>query len=557
MDSETAIKLCFEKSGVRRSCVASAIWPNGLIPTRLPEALLKIFPNDFSTITGCKNACRRGEILVDGKKGRTSDIINGGELLTWALKSGDPTFSTMPLDPDRLNNNSTLLDKPLNAYNTPLTLQSSDLLEVVNDLDDADLDLGLEVVYEDDHMGVVIKPQGLPTQGKGGRSAQGLLLARMPSNKRQKTNDKLHHSSPSDHKIESPRRGLTPSNLPGRMAKPTTAHRLDAPTGGLLLCGKTKAAVASLCGLMRQRCVTKRYSALLKGRLDGSGFVSLPLRGQPSVSRFEAIKSYNSFTFGTLTLVSLWPLTGRYHQLRKHCAFLGRPILGDERYRIAHESWLKDAALTADGYITPYEIHCDKNGASSASEGQNNCQKENEQQRFLSFRSEQEVCEYGHQLLLRLGVVEIENEDYNESEGINKSQVQNIAIKKDETNLIKPEKLSDHDRKRKDEKTHNGQETIVEDSTDIDVDGVCTVLHVAGSENKEEQAPKLGVSALRHLSNTDTLLDGSKSPLCLWAVQLKLQHPVLTEVRLLNFDIQHHADRVYKKILKIETKNTL
>jgi hypothetical protein len=77
----------------------------------------------------------------------------------------------------------------------------------------------------------------------------------------------------------------------------------------------------------------RRYSAIVVGRLDGCGRVEKPLGGKSALTTFKAERHVQSMLHGGgVTLVSLWPHTGRTHQLRRHMAHLGKPILGDDRY---------------------------------------------------------------------------------------------------------------------------------------------------------------------------------------------------------------------------------
>ncbi|MEW5966835.1 MAG: RluA family pseudouridine synthase [Pseudomonadota bacterium] len=123
-------------------------------------------------------------------------------------------------------------------------------------------------------------------------------------------------------------------------------HRLDMDTSGLMLMARGAAMQRALSQAFAARAVTKRYVAVVAGRLDapeeGWGTIDLPLigdwpnrprqmvdpvRGKPSVTRWRVL-GYE----GETTRVELEPVTGRSHQLRVHLAALGHPILGDPLY---------------------------------------------------------------------------------------------------------------------------------------------------------------------------------------------------------------------------------
>ncbi|MBP7712215.1 MAG: 23S rRNA pseudouridine(955/2504/2580) synthase RluC [Gammaproteobacteria bacterium] len=120
-------------------------------------------------------------------------------------------------------------------------------------------------------------------------------------------------------------------------------HRLDRETSGCLMVAKRRPTLRALHALLRSGEVTKTYTALLVGRLEGPREVQAPLRknvlqsgervvrtseeGKAAFTRLEPIAHGPE-----VTLVRATPLTGRTHQIRVHAAETGHPVAGDLKY---------------------------------------------------------------------------------------------------------------------------------------------------------------------------------------------------------------------------------
>ena len=205
----------------------------------------------------------------------------------------------------------------------------------------------LEVVYDDDFLAVVIKPQGMPVMGASPSLVRSDLL--LPLKPRE-------YATKSDRTF-SWRDGTVDLLL----TKPRPVHRLDSATGGLLVVAKTRRSEAFLKSALAARACCKTYIAIVIGRMKSLESVEgmkanlegaemsqsgakvqshwehwrrfdFPLSGKASVTQYRIKKYVPSLFFGWLTVVELRPITGRKHQLRRHLQCLGHPIVGDRRY---------------------------------------------------------------------------------------------------------------------------------------------------------------------------------------------------------------------------------
>ena len=220
---------------------------------------------------------RRGEVRVDGSRARPSRRLRTGEAVrippVTAARQGQSAGRVPPGRRGR-------------------------------QLDEA-------VLYEDDRLLVLNKPAGLAVHGGSGVSFGVIELLRAE-----------------------------------RTAAPylELVHRLDRETSGCLIIAKRRSALRALHEALRQRHLDKRYVVLLRGTWRGGlRRVALPLErsrllggermvrvsgaGRESVTELAAIA-----TGSGVTLAEACPHTGRTHQIRVHCAALGHPIAGDEKY---------------------------------------------------------------------------------------------------------------------------------------------------------------------------------------------------------------------------------
>jgi 23S rRNA pseudouridine1911/1915/1917 synthase len=184
-------------------------------------------------------------------------------------------------------------------------------------------EIPLDIIFENDDVVVVDKPQGMVVHPGSGNHAGTLL------------NALLFHT-----------RGLA-AGFPAGDPRPGIVHRLDKETSGVIIAARNAAAHDFLAAQFQDRSVQKRYIALVAGRLPADeGKIEARLARDPrNRKKFACVKTggRTALTFyrvlrawtveeAAYALVALAPRTGRTHQLRVHLRQAGAPIVGDPVY---------------------------------------------------------------------------------------------------------------------------------------------------------------------------------------------------------------------------------
>lgn len=182
----------------------------------------------------------------------------------------------------------------------------------------------IEVLYQDDTIAVVNKPAGMLSNGNAFQTLENAL----PFN-------------------------LKNSESKEAMLYPQVAHRLDYPTSGLMLVAKTRTANVAFKKMFEERRIQKTYHALTIGNIaTKEGAIDNVLENKDAVTVFKVLKSVPSNKYKFINLITLNPITGRRHQLRKHLAGMGHPILGDREYGSAKHWDMKKGLYLAATEIT-------------------------------------------------------------------------------------------------------------------------------------------------------------------------------------------------------------
>lgn len=177
-------------------------------------------------------------------------------------------------------------------------------------------DLPLEIVYQDEDVAVVNKPQGMVVHPSAGHTSGTLVNALM------------YHIKDL-------------SGING-VLRPGIVHRIDKDTSGLLMIAKNDQAHLALADELKDKKSLRKYWAIVHGNLPNDrGVIEAPIgrsekdrkkqavtaKGKPALTRFQVLER-----FGDYTLVELQLETGRTHQIRVHMAYIGHPVAGDEVY---------------------------------------------------------------------------------------------------------------------------------------------------------------------------------------------------------------------------------
>lgn len=248
------------------------------ITAREPCARLDIFLAQELKLTrsAAKKLIEDGNVLVNGETVKASQAVN----------AGDRADVTMP-EPKTLD----------------LTPQ----------------DIPIDIVYEDDDLAVINKPQGLTVHAGSGNLTGTLVNALL-------------------YRLKSL------STING-VIRPGIVHRIDKDTSGLLVVAKNDAAHLSLSAQIADKTCSREYFALCDGIVkDDSGRIETYIgrhptdrikmavvsaeKGRYAATNYEVVKR---FVKG-YTLMRFKLETGRTHQIRVHCRYIGHPIVGDPVY---------------------------------------------------------------------------------------------------------------------------------------------------------------------------------------------------------------------------------
>lgn len=141
------------------------------------------------------------------------------------------------------------------------------------------------------------------------------------------------------------------------------AHRLDAATEGIFICGKNKVATARLNSQFKNHETNKVYYAAVRGWIKNpEATIEIELKNN-STGEFAACETYyrtlatlelqakvsKKFDTSRYSLLSVAPRTGRWHQIRRHMNRVSHPIIGDREHGDSHHNRYFRDNLNIDG----------------------------------------------------------------------------------------------------------------------------------------------------------------------------------------------------------------
>ncbi|WP_265457576.1 RluA family pseudouridine synthase [Enterococcus sp. HY326] len=247
------------------------------------------------------------EVIIQQEKGRLDKVLaerlpeyTRSQIQGW-LKEDLVAISDQPVKANY---------KVKAADRVVITLPEPEELDLIPE------NLPLDIVYQDEDVVVVNKPQGMVVHPSAGHS-QGTLV-----------NGLLYHV-----------KDLSTIN---DVVRPGIVHRIDKDTSGLLMVAKNDHAHEALAKQLKDKSSLRKYVALVhgeipheKGRIEapiGRSKVNRKMQavvddGKPAVTHFTVLERFKDFTFIELQLE-----TGRTHQIRVHMQYIGYPVAGDPLY---------------------------------------------------------------------------------------------------------------------------------------------------------------------------------------------------------------------------------
>ncbi|SRR5258706_11251019 len=204
----------------------------------------------------------------------------------------------------------------------------------------------MNIIYQDEDLLVLDKPSGITVNRSDTtiheETVQDFVQENFPSIVKASEGKQISNIQSSEGGWKSPEEAFK--------ERAGIAHRIDKETSGILLVAKTIPAFIELQRQFKERVIKKTYTALAHGLLiPRDGEINVPVGrlefnrkrsgivagGRESCTKYKTTMNYELITKNSrekLSLVELFPETGRTHQIRVHLKYLNHPIFSDELY---------------------------------------------------------------------------------------------------------------------------------------------------------------------------------------------------------------------------------
>lgn len=216
----------------------------------------------------------------------------------------------------KIDNGEILVNK--NKVKAGYNIELGDIISIKEDkeikLEKEDIDF--KILYEDEHLAIISKPQDLVVHPGAGNPNNTLVNGLLY---------KFDHLAKGSDEL-----------------RPGIVHRLDKDTSGLMIIAKSDEAYSKLVKMFKTRKIKKSYLAILYGKIDDFGVIDAPIgrdrknrkkfcvtnhNSKRAISKYKLLKNFDNYSLVKINLI-----TGRTHQIRVHFSYIKHPIIGDPVY---------------------------------------------------------------------------------------------------------------------------------------------------------------------------------------------------------------------------------
>ena len=216
----------------------------------------------------------------------------------------------------KIDNGEILVNK--NKVKAGYNIELGDIISIEEDkeikLEKEDIDF--KILYEDEHLAIISKPQDLVVHPGAGNPNNTLVNGLL-------------------YKFDNLAKGSDE-------LRPGIVHRLDKDTSGLMIIAKSDETYSKLVKMFKTRKIKKSYLAIVYGKIDDFGVIDAPIgryrknrkkfcvtnhNSKRAISKYKLLKNFDNYSLVKINLI-----TGRTHQIRVHFSYIKHPVIGDPVY---------------------------------------------------------------------------------------------------------------------------------------------------------------------------------------------------------------------------------